>query len=472
MSGGKTFEVFRLEIPYRDPIELLPLFAEREGTVFLDSAKFQKETGQFSFLCVEPFSVLQSKEGKASLDGKSVRGDPFLALQGQLKRFLRFNEKKRFPFEGGVAGFFSYDLCRYIEPSLKLPEEGSHFSEMALGFYDLCLCFDHEKKEACICSSGLPEQDPLKRKKRARQRAEFLLSYIGMSRKEQEFSSLEVWGKPPLSSSVSKDFYEKSVDKIRDFIRGGDVFEVNLSHGFFAKLPINFEALKLYQTLRECNPAPFASFVQFSGTKILSASPERFLRLKGRKVQARPMKGTRPRGTDKEQDDKFAQELVSSEKDRAENVMIVDLMRNDLSKVCEDDRVLVKKLCSLESYATVHQLVSVVEGHLKQGVTAVDLLEATFPGGSITGAPKQRAMQIIYDLEKSCRGPYCGSIGYIGFDGDMDLSIVIRSFVIKGRALTFRVGGAVLLDSDPSLEYQETLNKAYALKTSYHDCFN
>ncbi|MGH6929326.1 MAG: anthranilate synthase component I family protein, partial [Dongiaceae bacterium] len=218
-----------------------------------------------------------------------------------------------------------------------------------------------------------------------------------------------------------------------------------------------------YCRLRDLNPAPFAAFLRFDDVEIVSASPERFLSMRGNRVETCPIKGTRPRGRTVEEDRALADELLASEKDRAENVMIVDLLRNDPSRVCRDRSIDVPRLCELESFATVHHLVSTIVGELRPDLTAVDLLAACFPGGSITGAPKIRAMEIIAELEPTRRGPYCGSIGYIGFDGGMDTSIVIRTYAIRNGCVTFQAGGGIVADSTPAGEYAETLAKARAL---------
>ena len=266
-----------------------------------------------------------------------------------------------------------------------------------------------------------------------------------------------------LTSNFSKEYYLETVNRIKKHIVEGDIFQANLSQRFSGEIP-SLEAWELYKNLRKVNPAPFSAYIGCADTKIASTSPERFLFLKDKAVQARPIKGTRPRSTNSLQDEALAEELLKSEKDKAENAMIVDLMRNDLSRVCEEHTVKVSQWCGLESFETVHHLVSVVEGRLRREYDAFDLLKATFPGGSITGAPKIRAMQILESLEPTQRGPYCGSIGYISFDGSMDLSIVIRTLLIEKDHVSFQVGGGIVLDSDAEAEYQETLIKARALE--------
>ncbi len=251
------------------------------------------------------------------------------------------------------------------------------------------------------------------------------------------------------------------MEKARQYIIDGDIFEVNLSQRFETELDIT--PYELYQRLRRINPAPFASYLDFDEVKVVGTSPERFLRVCGDRVETRPIKGTRPRGKTPEEDQKLASELVKSVKDRAENMMIVDLERNDLGRVCCFGTVRVTELAILEVYPTVFHLTSTVVGRLRDGKNSIDLLKATFPGGSITGAPKVRAMEIIDELEPTRRSIYTGCIGYLGFNGDMDLNIVIRTLMVKGGRAYFQVGGAVVYDSDPESEYQETLDKAKAL---------
>jgi para-aminobenzoate synthetase component 1 len=256
------------------------------------------------------------------------------------------------------------------------------------------------------------------------------------------------------------------VNRVIDYILAGDIFEANISQCFNAKLPKDFSNFDLYLRLRKKNPAPFAAYLNLGNRFVLSASPERFMQLRGDQVETRPIKGTRPRHANAQLDQQLADELVKSEKDKAENIMIVDLLRNDLSKVCQDHTVTVTQLCGLESFATVHHLVSVVKGELMPRHDAVDLLQATFPGGSITGAPKIRAMQIIAEIEPSKRGIYCGSLGFIGFNGTMDTSIAIRTYTIQDDKISFQAGGAVVADSNPLQEYEETLIKSSALRTA------
>jgi para-aminobenzoate synthetase component 1 len=264
-----------------------------------------------------------------------------------------------------------------------------------------------------------------------------------------------------LKSNFSHEEYLKAVENVREYIRAGDIFQVNLSQRFEADL--NIPPYELYQRLRKINPAPFASYLGFDGVSVVGASPERFLKVQGDWVETRPIKGTRPRGKSEAEDRALADELLASIKDRAENVMIVDLERNDLGRVCRYGTVRVTELAILETYPTVFHLTSTVKGRLCEDKDRIDLLKATFPGGSITGAPKVRAMEIIDELESTRRSVYTGSIGYLSFSGEMDLNIVIRTFLVKGGRAYFQVGGGIIYDSEPEAEYVETLDKARAL---------
>lgn len=451
------------EIAFIDPLTLFALFAESRGAVFLDSAQLRQDSGRFSFIAIDPFQILQSKLGRITVAEISFSGDPFSVLQTQLAQFPLNTHPDLPPFQGGVAGYFSYDLCHHLEELPASPLDDMEFPDLILGFYDLVLSFDHEKKRAWIFSSGYPEQQEVARQVRAVERLQWLLKKISQIETLPAITTA-VCQPTDIQANFTAVQYQKAVSHVIDYILAGDIFEANISQRFKASLPKSLSPFQLYRRLRHINPAPFAAYVHFADVVLASASPERFLRVIDRRVEARPIKGTRPRGATVEQDEAFAADLLQSEKDHAENVMIVDLLRNDLSRVCRDHTVKVPRLCGLESYAAVHHLVSIVTGELCENIHVVDLLRAAFPGGSITGAPKVRAMEIIAEIEPNQRGPYCGSVGYIGFNGDMDLSITIRTFAIKNNTVTFQAGGAVVADSDPLTEYEETLTKANALR--------
>jgi len=362
---------------------------------------------------------------------------------------------------------------------LKLPES-------CFAFYDTVVAFDHLEKKAYVVATGFPELEEGQRLRRARMRLEEMkgrlcsshsIAVVSRSGGQSEGEAKRCCGgdyamattsgndgqgkEIRLKSNFTPEEYKRAVNRVREYIAAGDVFQVNLSQRFEADWGI--PPYELYKRLRTVNPAPFAGYLNFPGVVVVSASPERFLKVRSDLVETRPIKGTRPRGGDPTEDERLAYELIHSDKDRAENVMIVDLERNDLGRVCHYGTVKVSELAILEIFPTVFHLTSTVIGRLRRGKSNIDLLKATFPGGSITGAPKVRAMEIIDELEPTRRSVYTGSIGYMGFDQDMDLNIVIRTFLIKEGKAYFQVGGGIIYDSEPEAEYAETLDKARAL---------
>jgi para-aminobenzoate synthetase component 1 len=449
------------EIDYGDPLALFAVFANDRYAALLDSALLTAERGRYAFVAAEPFRVLTSKDGAIALDGERSAGDPFDVLRRELARHALQPAPGLPPFQGGAVGYFGYELAQHLERVPLARADDRRFPDLALGFHDVVVAFDHRERRAWILSSGLPETEPAKRRERALARLDAFSARLASA------APLPRPGAPQASPAITSNFtrpqYEAVVRRVVDYILAGDIFQANLSQCFTAPLPTGLTAFDLYRRLRGLNPAPFAAFLRHDDVVVASASPERFIQLREGRVETCPIKGTRPRGATPAEDRVLADELLASEKDRAENVMIVDLLRNDLSRVCRDGSVEVPRLCALESFATVHHLVSTITGALRPGMTAVDLLAASFPGGSITGAPKIRAMEIIAELEPTRRGPYCGSIGYIGFDGSMDTSIVIRTYAVKDGVASFQAGGGIVADSDPAAEYEETLDKARAL---------
>jgi para-aminobenzoate synthetase component 1 len=359
---------------------------------------------------------------------------------------------------------------------------------LAVGLYDVVLAFDHATGRAWIVSQGFPEVDPSRRRRRAKDRIARFHDWIAAppggagsqaTRRDAEAVSRSdlsvqhrlaggvkpavqrIAGARGATSNFSGKTYLETVRRAIDYIRAGDVFQVNLAQRLIC--PARGDAASLYGRLRRSNPAPFAGYFDAGDFQIASASPERFLRVHDDEVEARPIKGTRPRTGERRADAAAQAELIESEKDRAENVMIVDLLRNDLSRVCTAESVSVGQLCGLEAYRHVFHLVSSVVGRLRPECSPIELLRAAFPGGSVTGAPKVRAMEIIAELEPDARGAYCGSLGYLGFDGSADLNILIRTITAGRGWWQFPVGGGIVAQSTPSLEYEETWHKAEGL---------
>jgi len=449
------------EIEYADPATLFAPFAQDRYASLLESALTGGARGRYSFIAVEPFRVLTSKDGVITIDGERGLGNPFDVLRRELSTYSLQPAPGLPPLQGGVVGYFGYELVRHLERVPMARADDMEFPDLALGFHDVLIAVDHGDRRAWLLSSGLPATHPTARWQRAMERLDAISERLtAANRSTAAPVPVET---AAVISNFSRSEYEAVVQRVVDYILAGDIFQANLSQRFAAPLAPDMNTFGLYRRLRDLNPAPFAAFLRFDDVEIVSASPERFLSLRGNRVETCPIKGTRPRGRTVEEDRALADELLASEKDRAENVMIVDLLRNDLSRVCRDSSVDVRGLCELESFATVHHLVSTVVGALQPGLTAVDLLAACFPGGSITGAPKIRAMEIIAELEPTRRGPYCGSVGYIGFDGCMDTSIVIRTYAMRNGRVTFQAGGGIVADSTPAAEYAETLAKARAL---------
>lgn len=426
----------------------------------LDTGMEVRGLGYHSFIGALPFMVFEAKDGlvKVMRDGKvsQYRGRPLDELQRLMKELAMPPANTGFPFNGGAVGYFSYDLGRYLERLPAWAEDDLKTPDCCLGFYDVIAVIDHRQGAVHLVSSGLPERGE-RAVARARARLDEMEALLAR-RAENYMGNLE---HGILEGHFTREEYMQAVQKVIDYIYAGDIFQANLSQRF--SVGFQGDPWVLYCKLREINPAPFAAYLNFGQFKVVCASPERFLKVKGGKVETRPIKGTRPRGKTPEQDKMLREELWYSEKDRAELMMIVDLERNDLGRVCRVGSVRVPELVRLEEYATVFHLVSTVEGELPEDKDVVDLLKAAFPGGSITGAPKIRAMEIIEELEPVRRGIYTGSIGYIGFDGCADLNIVIRTIIIKENKLYFQVGGGITADSDPAAEYEETLDKARAM---------
>jgi len=451
------------------PLDAFKVLGNRQFSFFLDSGVDAHKLGRYSFIGSDPFLVLSTHGREVIItrgaEKNCLSGNPFDVLNHLLETYRLDSRSSPVPFIGGAVGYLGYDLCHFTERLPSSAVDDLKLPECYFGFYDLVLAFDNLQGKAYVISTGFPELIENKRIERAQKRLNEMkasLAEVSPSGTEAMFTSSPAAMKQiNLKGGFTHKTYVDAVKKCRQYIINGDIFEVNLSQRFEAELAVT--PYELYRRLRQINPAPFACYLGFDEVSVVSASPERFLRVRGDWVETRPIKGTRPRGKNPEEDEVLANELLSSSKDRAENIMIVDLERNDLSRVCRFGTVKVTELAILEAFPSVFHLTSTVVGRLREGKNGIDLLKATFPGGSITGAPKVRAMEIIDELEPTKRSIYTGSIGYLSFNGDLDLNIAIRTFLVKGKKAYFQVGGAVVYDSDPEAEYQETLDKARAL---------
>ncbi len=445
-----------IELDFCDPAAVADALRDTPFLTFLDSAAAGERLGRYSFVAADPFARFEF--AKAPPDWAA-------RLKALLAGFRMAALPGLPPFQGGAAGLFSYDLGRSLERLPKPSFDPLAFPDLSLGIYDVTIGFDLHARRAFIISTGFPETEPRQRQRRAAERAQSFEARLRSAPHPPPHAgpvSLDGW-----TSNFTRASYERAVQEVIERILAGDIFQANLAQRFEAPVPENFDHFGFYRCLRKLNPAPFSAYLDCRDFVIASASPERFLKSEGGHVETRPIKGTRARCADGLLDSLQSRALTESRKDHAENVMIVDLLRNDLSKVCVPGTVQVPQLCSLESFASVHHLVSTVTGRLAAGHGPVDILAAAFPGGSVTGAPKVRAMEIINELEGYARGPYCGAIGYIGFDGAMDTNIVIRTASFRFGSCVVQAGGGIVTASEPAAEYDETLDKARAIFAAF-----
>ena len=447
--------------------EVFDRFANRPGCLWLDSASAGATEGsshpsseslhRYSFLCSDPIDTLVAHLGDP---------DPWPTLASWCDRLPTLLAPDLPPFQGGIAGLVGYEAGSWLESTGAVPSSDLNTPAMSLGWYPWTIAVDHHRHAAWIIARG---EDAMQVAQVILQNPESQASSLCVSATDRPAIDHPATNHPltdrqhathlpGITSNFESTSFQNSIAEIVQRIRGGDSFQVNLAQRLLSRATTSSPSL--YTRLRKANPAPMAAYYNGGDFQVLSSSPEGFLQLRNRQVETRPIKGTVPRCTDRARDQKLAEELMASEKDRAENVMIVDLMRNDLSRVCTDDSVRVTQLCELETYQYVHHLVSVVQGELADGNDAVSLLKACFPGGSVTGAPKIEAMRTIAELEPSPRGPYCGTIGYISTPDDADFNLLIRTITATGGYLQIPVGGGITARSAPESEEAETWTKA------------
>ncbi len=456
---------FLYEISDIDPIDAFLAIKHIPYSLLLDSSDTKHPASRYSYVMCKPVETIETKNGTTTVTNweqrLSLTGDPLDIVQSRLTSWIdgEHNLDSLPPFQGGAAGLFGYDLARSLEEMPDNEHTRNKTPDLAIGIYDQVLAFDNLRKRSYIFTHAHNEEEAIKKRDH----------FVELITQKIDAPSYETQ-KPPLdwSSNFDKQSYCKAVQKTIDYIYAGDIFQANLSQRFTTPLPKDkFDPFIHYCHMRKVNPAPFSCYMNIGDIKVSSSSPERFVTVEDGLIETCPIKGTRPRSDNVIEDRNNKKELLESEKERAENTMIVDLLRNDLSKICIPDSVEVTKLCELESFVNVHHLVSTVRAKLAKNKTPVDVLRACFPGGSITGAPKIRAMEIIDELEDTDRGAYCGSIGYIGFDGSMDTNILIRTLTYDDDTITLQAGGGIVAESDPEAEYQETLDKASAIFQSF-----
>ncbi|WP_063345484.1 aminodeoxychorismate synthase component I [Vibrio jasicida] len=426
-------------------ISLFSRIEHQPWAMLLRSASETHIDSRFDVLVANPIATLETVAGdtqiKTDTQEYASQDDPFSLLdelQQQLLPNLDLGAEWDLPFVGGALGYFSYDLGRRVESMPELAAKDLQTPDMAVGLYEWALVVDHKLEKACVVGQNIE------------QAWQWLNSQSPAN--VEDFKLIGDW-----QSNMTQASYASRFDRVQEYLLSGDCYQINLAQRFNA--PYQGSEWQAYLKLEAANQAPFSAFIRMPKSTLLSISPERFLELKDNVIETKPIKGTRPRGVDTVQDQANAQDLQTAEKDQAENLMIVDLLRNDIGRVASPGSVHVPKLFDIESFPAVHHLVSTIRANLDPQYSAADLLRACFPGGSITGAPKVRAMQIIEELEPHRRSAYCGSIGYISRHGRMDTSITIRTLVAENNKLYAWAGGGVVADSDCASEYQETLDK-------------
>lgn len=445
-----VIEKVELAVPVESVFEY---FSKRDNAALLNSS-LETDAGRYSFMGIDPFLVLRGKgtDLKMEFGGHTflIKDDPFKCLDSVIRTY-KVDNPTPFPFISGGIGYLSYDLKNATE---KLPQNAKDdlgLPDIYFAFYKVLLI--HDKKDPGNLYISVTTDE-------AADTSEYKKVISGPVPAQEAFETPEGWT-PRLRHETSKNDYINSVKRVLDYIRAGDIYQVCLSQRFRAEWP--FDPYQLYRKLNGINPAPFSAYLNFGDGKIISSSPERFLHLADNVIETRPMKGTRPRSEDPIEDAELKENLRASVKDGAELSMIVDLERNDLGKVSVPGSVEVAEHRRLETYPTVFQTISIVKSTAESDTGMADIIKASFPGGSITGCPKIRAMEIIDELEPTARSVYTGSIGYLSFHDTMDLNIAIRTMIIKGKDVYFQVGGGIVADSDPQDEYEETLHKARAM---------
>ncbi|HVU07447.1 MAG TPA: aminodeoxychorismate synthase component I [Verrucomicrobiae bacterium] len=454
--------------------------------ILLRSHSFDSSTARYSFIAINPFLIFKSFGSRCEVIQSAIRnpqsaihfGNPWHLLDALMSRFELLDEiDSPFPL-GGAFGYWGYDLKNFVEPKLSRHAENDlELPDCHVGFYGSLAVFDHQLGKVFIVSTGL-NADGSRSEKKARVELEFwgkILEKDSPQSHRVTEKNYRNQNSPCLCASVanvlpnlSRDEFVAKVQRAQKYIRAGDIYQVNLSQRLTANC--EFSSWDFFQKLSAVSPAPFSAFLDCDDFQICSSSPEQFLRMSGSQIITRPIKGTRPRDADATRDAQLAYELQTSPKELAELVMITDLLRNDLGKVCEFGSVQVPDLAKLEKFAQVQHLVSTVEGRLRRDVTHFAAFASAFPGGSITGAPKFRAMEIIDELEPISRGPYCGAIGYLGFNRESQLSIAIRTAVCASGKIHFHVGAGIVADSNSEAEYEETLAKAAGFLVTLKNC--
>ncbi len=445
------------------PISALLKLRGAGEAFLLESVEGGERIGRFSFLGAGPMVSVVSRGTEITVRRNGqyeiIRGDVLEVTRALLQSYRAVPDPSLPRFSGGAVGYFGYDLVRGWEHLPARPPDDLGLPVCYLVVADTVVIFDHVRHTMKIVANALVDSDGSAAYRTAVEKVEGLYERL---RAPLVPANGAGGVQPVLDTGMPVASFLGAVERAKEYIRAGDIFQVVLSRRFSAAVP-GVDPLDIYRALRTVNPSPYMFFLDFEGVKIIGASPELLVRLEGQEVETRPLAGTRPRGATDDEDLALQAALLADEKERAEHVMLVDLGRNDLGRVCEYGSVRVPELMSIERFSHVMHIVSDVRGRLRAGLDAIDVLRACFPAGTLTGAPKVRAMEIIDELEPLARGPYAGAVGYLGFSGNMDTAITIRTIVVAGERAYVQAGAGIVADSVPEREYVETVNKAKAL---------
>ena len=452
-----------LLVDMETPISIFKKVCQGNHTYLLESVEGGENLARYSFIGLEPFLTYRCKNGageiKDSNGSKQVSGEPLKILQGIMEQFIAPKLEGLPRFYGGAVGYFGYDLVRYVEQLPECTKDDLDLPDCHFILSRLVLIFDHVKHKVKIVVNTQPGMDPGPAYHNAVSRINVIKKIIS------EPAAVGAPSRPSaqsgFASNMTKEEYMNKVAIAKEYIKAGDIFQVVLSQRL--KMPLSGEPFEIYRNLRTVNPAPYLYYLNFDGTVIIGSSPEMLIRVEDGVIQTCPIAGTRPRGRSRAEDAALEKELLADEKEKAEHVMLVDLGRNDLGRVCDYDSIRVNGFMQIEHYSHVMHIVSNVSGRLRPGCTNFDALRACFPAGTVSGAPKVRAMEIIEELEPTRRGVYAGAIGYFGFTGNMDTCITIRTILVHDGMTYVQAGAGIVADSDPGREYDETINKARAL---------
>ena len=467
---GNLIPIFKeVDLDYDNPLSILKKISDKEHCFLLESSAGPEKWAQYSFIGFDPKLIITSHNNKIKIkprnkNQQSIKGNIFLELKKIMKDFKPVNVPGLPRFYGGLVGFFSYEVINQIEKIKNTPEKDISFPDSCFMLTDSVVIFDNINKSAkIVINVHLKEKVDIKKVyNEALKQISMIEKLLKKSVKNPYgLKSISKNSKPKIKSNYKQSNFLAAVRKVKKYVREGDVIQTVISQRWETEYQDN--PINLYRSLRVLNPSPYMFFLKMKQNYIIGASPEVLIRLENNKVESRPIAGTRPRGETQIKDQYYEKDLLSDPKELAEHVMLVDLARNDISKVCKSGTVKVSEMMTVERYSHVMHIVSHVEGKMKKNKDCFDLFKAAFPAGTLSGAPKIRAMEIIDELEPKARGPYGGSVGYFGFSGNMDMSIVIRSFYLDKKKLYFQAGAGIVADSIPIKEFEETQNKSKAM---------